>query len=191
MLERQGDIKVILEAGCASEALEQYWENDIDVVLLDIHLGDGRNGLDVLQQIIKHNPRQAVLVMTVQNEEQYFTRVMKLGASGFLKKEALTETLVDAVRTTATGRRYVDEEQAQLLVRAIRGRHDSEPRPPLSPRELDVVTRYGRGRTTSEIASEMNLSVNTISAHRRRALDKLGLKTTAELIKYAIDRGLS
>jgi len=193
ILSETADIMVGGEAATAPEVTNRLREERWDVVLLDIDLPGG-SGLALLPEIRRDHPRLAVLVLTVHSEQQFAVRALKAGAAGFLTKETAPEQLVDAVRRVASGRRWVSAELAETLASVVASGEEAagaqRPHDVLSDRELEVLRMLAGGKTVSQIAHDLSRSVKTISTHRTRILKKLGLKTTADLLRYAMHAGL-
>jgi two-component system, NarL family, invasion response regulator UvrY len=177
------------EASNAAEAIAQVAKEHWDLVVLDITM-PGRSGLDALKEIKTLKPNMRVLVLSVHSEDQFAVRVLKAGASGFLNKDSAPEELVKAVRKVIAGGRYVSASLAEKL--AFNLDHPSEefPHQKLSDREFQVLRMIGSGKTVSEIAEELSLSVKTVSTYRARILEKMGLNTNAELTRYAFEHKL-
>jgi DNA-binding NarL/FixJ family response regulator len=150
----------------------------------------GRSGLDILQEIKRLNPRIQILVLSMHSEEQFATRVFRAGAAGYLPKESAPDELVKAIRKVHSGGKYISQTQAEKLVQNFDGHSDQPPHDQLSNREFDVLRRIASGRTVSQIASELNLSVKTVSTYRSRILEKMRMQTSAELTHYAIRNSL-
>ncbi len=160
-------------------------KNDYDVILLDISM-PGRSGLDVLKELKGQKPKLSVLVLSIHPEEQYAVRVLKAGASGYLTKESAQDELISAIQKVSTGRKYISASLAERLaldleMDAERPLHES-----LSDREYQVMCMIASGKTVKKIAEELFLSVKTVSTYRARLLDKMRMKSNAELIHYAI-----
>ncbi len=166
----------VAEAGTAQAGLAWLHDHAADAVVLDIGLPD-RNGLDVLKRIHQEWPRLPVLILSMYNEDQYGLRMMKAGAAGYLTKASAAEHLVRAVMRILAGGRYVSPALAEQLASAFAGDSDKEPHQTLSDREYQVFQMIASGRTVSEIARELFLSVKTVSTHRTRILEKTGMKT--------------
>lgn len=185
ILEETRDILVGAEAASAGEVMQLVREQRFSVVILDISL-PGASGLDLLVDIHKERPDLPVLVLTIHSEEQYAVRAIKAGAAGFLTKESAPERLIDAVRKVASGGRYVSPQLAERLASALAGDAKGAPHERLSDREFEILKMLASGKTVSQIAQELSLSVKTISTHRTRILRKMGMKTNAELTSYAV-----
>jgi two-component system, NarL family, invasion response regulator UvrY len=173
------------EAGNASEALDRIRRENWDVVVLDITM-PGRSGLEALKEIKEARPKLPVLVLSMHPEDQFAVRVLKAGASGYMTKESATDELVGAVRKIVAGGRYVSPALAEKMASYLA---IDTPRPPherLSDREFVVLRMIASGRTVSQIAEELSLSVKTVSTYRVRILEKMGMTSNAELTHYAI-----
>jgi two-component system, NarL family, invasion response regulator UvrY len=177
------------EAASSPEALDRVRDEEWDVVMLDLSL-PGRTGLETLKDIHALRPNLPVLVLTMYAEEQYGLRAFRAGAAGFITKESALSELVAAVRKVAGGGKYVTPSIAEKLATNIQ---DAAGRPPdeaLSDRELQVLRMLGSGKTVKDIGVELALSVKTVSTYRTRILQKLRMRTTAELIRYVVARNL-
>lgn len=172
------------EARTGTEALKLVRDRDWDIAVLDISLG-GRSGLEVLKEIKQVKPRLPVLMLSMHAEAQYAIRAFKGGASGYVSKDSSRADLREAILKVIKGGRYISPEIAEQMVIDLSG-VDKAPHETLSDRELEVLCLIGSGKTVSEIAAHLALSDKTISTYRRRILDKMGMKTNAELATYAI-----
>ena len=178
------------EAATGHEALERISGCDYQLVLLDLSL-PGRNGLDLLKQMRRLQPKLPVLILSMYPEEQYIVRALRGGAAGYLNKGSAAEELQTAVEKVLQGGRYITPSQALLLAEALAEAPLGAPlHRQLSDRECHFVSLLASGRTMTEIAAELSLSVKTISAVRSRVLEKLHLRTTADLIGYWITNHL-
>jgi DNA-binding NarL/FixJ family response regulator len=185
ILAEERDISVVGEAETGLDAIKLFRKSRCNVLLLDISLPD-RNGIEVLKQIKDDKPELAVLMLSMHREDQYAIRSLKAGASGYLTKQSAPRELVGAIRQVAGGQRYVSAQLAQVLAAQIGDDHDKPPHEGLSDREYQTLMMIASGKTVSEIARELSLSVKTISEYRSRLLAKMNLKTSAELTHYAI-----
>lgn len=177
------------EAADANEALRLVREQDWDIVVLDISM-PGRSGLEALKELKQLRPQVPVLILTTHPEEQYAIRVFKAGAAGYMTKESASESLIEAIRQVRAGGRYVSPALADMLAASL-GRDPEKPlHESLSDREYQVLCMIASGRAVGQIAEELSLSVKTISTYRARILEKMGMKTNAELTHYAISKGL-
>jgi two-component system invasion response regulator UvrY len=182
-------IEVAGEAASAGEAMERLHAGPWDLLLLDISL-PGRSGLDLLKQIKATKPHLPVLILSMYPEEQYAVRVLRAGASGYLTKESAPDQLVAAIRKVAQGGRYVSPTVAERLVDELGARGAESPHETLSDREFEVFRLLASGRTVGQIASAVNLSVKTVSTHRRHVLNKMRMRNNADLTQYAVRHGL-
>ena len=179
------------EAGNGQQALDSISSGDFNLVLLDISL-PGRNGLDVLRQIRQLQPTLPVLVLSMYSDNQYAVRALRAGASGYVTKDSAAEVLKQAVETVLGGKRYVSTQQGDLLAEAISETHDeTEPHKLLSDREFQFACLLTAGKTMTEIAQELSLSVKTVSTYRTRVLEKLRLRTNAEIINYCLTHSIT
>jgi two-component system invasion response regulator UvrY len=176
---------VVGEASNGQELLAKSTAESWDVVLLDISM-PGRNGLDVLRQLKITCPLLPVLVFSMHPEHQYAMRAFKSGAAGYLTKESISEELVSAIHKVVQGGRYVSHAMAEYLLDELAHPADAPPHSRLSNRELQVLCLLASGKTVTQIAAELSLSVKTVSTHRSHMLEKMRLTTNAELIRYAI-----
>lgn len=177
------------EAATGREALDVLNEKPADAVVLDIGLPD-HSGLEVLKRIHRNWPHLPVLILSMYEENQYGLRVMRAGAAGYLTKASAPENIVVAVRKILSGARFVSESLAQKLATHLTREFVEEPHQLLSDREYQVFKAVASGKTASEIAAELYLSVKTVSTHRAHIMQKMGMRTNAELMHYAVSRGL-
>ena len=185
ILAEQSDIVVAGEAENGLDAIKLFRKSRCHVMLLDISMPD-RNGIEVLKQIKQERPELAVLMLSMHREDQYAIRALKAGAAGYLTKQSAPKELVTAIRQVAGGQKYVSATLAQALASQVGADHDAPPHESLSDREFQTLTMIASGKTVSEIARELSLSVKTVSEYRARLLAKMNLKTSAELTHYAI-----
>lgn len=189
ILENAMDFEYIHEASNGSELINMILQNEYDIVLLDISL-PGRNGLDLLKEIKKLKPELKILIVSMHSEEQYAIRSIKLGASGYITKSAVPNELIMAIRMITQGKKYITTSLAEKIAHNLNTLEDNPKHDKLSERELEVMCMLGQGKTNNEIARELSLSPKTISTYRERILEKMNLKSTAEIIRYAIIEGL-
>lgn len=179
------------EATNAEEVLDLIRQENWDVVILDISM-PGRSGLDALKEIKKDRPNLPVLVLSIHPEDQFATRVLRAGASGYMTKETIPDELVNAINKVRSGGKYVSERLAEKLALDLEREVDGvAPHQRLSDREYEVLLFIAQGFTISEIADRLSLSVKTISTYRARILEKMNLKSNAALIRYAIEHKLA
>lgn len=176
----------VTEVANSNKVLEEVSRQTWDVILLDISM-PGRNGIETLKQIRSNGIKAPILMLSMHSEDQYAVRVLKAGASGFLNKESATSELLAAVRKVLSGRKYITPSVAEKLAETTIEKNAHEL---LSDREMQVLQHIASGKTVSEIAEEIALSVNTISTYRTRILEKLDLNNNAELTRYALDNKL-
>lgn len=185
ILAEQRDIVVAGEAENGLDAVKLFRRAKPHVMLLDISLPD-RNGIEVLKQIKDDKPELAVLMLSMHREDQYAIRALKAGAAGYLTKQSAPRELVQAIRQVAGGQKYVSAALAQALANSVGSDHEAPVHDSLSDREFQTLTMIASGKTVSEIARDLSLSVKTVSEYRARLLSKMKLKTSAELTTYAI-----
>lgn len=177
------------EANTAQETLASVARQDWDVVILDISM-PGKSGLDILDDLHRMRPRLPILLLSMHPERQYARRALKSGAAGYLTKETVADELKEAVRRVQAGGRYVSAKLAEELAFDLGRRGDVPAHELLSDREFQVLRMIASGMTVKQIADDIALSVKTVSTYRSRILEKTGMKTTAELIRYALQSGL-
>ena len=182
-------MEVTDEATNGNEALSKLRKGNFDVVLLDISM-PGKSGLETLKEIKMEDQALPVLILTMHPEEQYAIRVLKAGASGYLTKESAPEELISAIRKVTNGGKYISASLAEKLVFHLEVDTEKPLHETLSDREYQVLCKIGSGNTISDIADEMSLSVKTISTYRSRILEKMDMKSNAELTYYAIKNEL-
>lgn len=187
LLEASADIRVAGEAASGDEALARVRANDYDVAVLDLSM-PGLSGIDLVRRVKLEKPALRVLVLSMHAEQQYAARALRAGASGYLTKEAAPAQLVAAIRKIAAGGVHITEAAAASLVNDLAG--DGPPHTRLSDREFQVLRLLAAGKTPTEIANELHLSVKTVSTHKARVQEKLGVSGTAELVRYALEHKL-
>ncbi len=183
------DMVVSGEAADGQAVFDLVNKDDWDVVLLDIGM-PGRGGVDILKQLKDERPGLPVLILSMYPEEQYAVRCLKAGASGYLTKESAPDELVTAIRKVTTGGRYVSASLAEKLAFDLQIDTEKPLHELLSDREYQVMLLIASGKTVSEIADKLSLSVKTISTYRSRILEKMRIKSNLELMHYAIKHGL-
>ncbi len=189
ILSESPNIGAVDEASNGREAMSKIQDHNYDLVLLDIAM-PGRGGLEVLKDIKHEKPGLPVLVVSVYPEEQYAIRALKAGASGYLTKESAPEELISAIWKAYRGGKYVTSSMAETLASHLVDLR-KPPHETLSDREYQVLLMITSGKSVTEIAEELSLSVKTISTYRSRTLDKLGMKSNAELTRYVLENHLS
>ena len=177
------------EAGNGSDAIRMLRDGEWDMVLLDINL-PGKNGIEVLKQIKHEWKKLPVLMLSMYSEDQYAMRAIRSGASGYMTKETAPDELLSAITKVTNGGRYISAEVAERLVFEQDDANEEHPHHELSDREYEVLRLIASGKTVSEIADQLALSVKTISTYRSRILEKMKMKHNAELTHYAIKHEL-
>ena len=180
---------VIEEAADADLLLKKVFKEEWDIVISDLSM-PGRSGMDALQQIKLHNQKLPVLILSVHSEEHYAIRVLKAGASGYLNKESAPEELIQAVRRLLMGKKYITPTIAEQLASGLDKDSEKPLHEILSDREFEVLKLLASGKSVSDIADQMVLSVTTVSTYRARIMAKMNLKTNADLTLYAIENKL-
>lgn len=189
VLQDEPDYSVV-EAGNAREALHEIKQQPFDLVIADIDL-PGMNGIELLKEIKQLNKDTPVLMLSVYPEDQVAVRVLRAGASGFLSKETAPEQLVGAMKKILNGGKHISERVADLLVMNLGSANERSLHEKLSDREFQILSLFGEGKTVKQIAETLSLSVPTVSTYRARILNKMEMKSTAELVRYAIQNRLS
>ena len=185
------DLVVAGEASNADELLTLLRTHPFDLVVLDLSLGD-RSGLEVLKHIKSEFPRLRVLVLSMHHESVYAARVLQAGASGYIQKGSAPEELIRSIRRILGGGMYVSEEMSeQLATDMARGGKPRLPHDELSDREFEIFLLLGSGKTVSDIASQLNLSIKTVSTHRTRILSKTGFSSNEDIVRYVTAHQLS
>ena len=179
----------IVEVADADDLFNRVLKDEWDIVITDISM-PGRSGLEVLQQIRQHYPKLPILVLSVHPEDQYAIRVMRAGASGYLNKESASEELVKAVHRVLLGKKYITPELAEKLAETLDQDAERQPHEQLSDREFEVMRQLAAGVSVSEIAEGLSLSPTTVSTYRSRILNKMGVKTNADLTRYVMENKL-
>ncbi len=190
LLSASADFTIAGEAGNGHEVIERVRELELDVLLLDISM-PGRSGIELIRQVKSEKPRLSILVLSMHEEEQYAVRALRAGASGYLTKESASAQLLSAIRKVASGGAFITTTVAEQLALAAMPHAETAPHQTLSDREFQVMRMLVAGRSITDIAGELNLSVKTISTHKTRLMQKLNLTNQTELIHYAIDHKLA
>jgi two-component system, NarL family, invasion response regulator UvrY len=189
VIAEESDMKVVGEAENSQELLALARSHSYDLILLDITM-PGRNGLDVLRELKKEHPKSPILILSMHPEDQYAVHAFRAGAAGYLTKESATEELVGAIRKVLTGRKYVSPVLAEKLALDLSADTEKAPHETLSAREFQILCMIGLGKSVTVIADELALSVKTVGTYRTRILEKMGMQSNAELIRYAIQNHL-
>ena len=189
ILSDKSDFRVVGEACDGRELLNKVRTKDPDVVILDMSMPE-MDGLDVLKQLKIERPRLPVLILSIHSENQYALRVLKAGASGYINKSSAPDELIRAIKKVFRGGKYISPAFAENLAIHLDTNYDELPHESLSDREFQVILLIASGKTVSEIADELSLSVKTISTYRSRILEKMKMKNNAELTRYVIEQQL-
>jgi len=192
LFENEKDVEIVGEADTASGALEEARRLKPDVILMDIGLPD-MSGIDATREIKKHLADVAIVALTIHEDEEYFFKMLEAGASGYVPKRAAPEELLTAIRAAANGQVYLYPSLAKLLVRDYisGGRPEQEKTPSeLTDREQEVLTHLAEGENNEEIALILVISPKTVARHRENIMRKLNLHSRAELVRYAIRKGI-
>jgi two-component system invasion response regulator UvrY len=189
ILDESTGLEFAGEARSGDEALHLCHMFKWDIMLLDISMPD-KSGDEVLQGILAQNKDAKILILSMHEEDQHAVRLMKSGAAGYLTKDATPDQMIDAIRRVGAGKKYISPTLAELLLQEV-GADASQPlHSTLSNREFQVLKMLGSGKTVSEVAAQLSLSVKTISTYRTHILEKMHLKNNAELTVYVINNGL-
>ena len=185
LLANEADFVVVAEAADGHEVLKLIREREFDVLLLDMSM-PGRSGIELIKQVKTEKPRLRLLVLSMHQENQYAVRAIKAGASGYLTKDSATTQLVSAIRKVAAGGAFITAEVAEQLALGAMPNVAGLPHTALSDREYEVFQLLVSGVSVSDIADRLNVSVKTVSTHKSRLMEKMGIGNQAELIRYAL-----
>ena len=190
LLSSAGDMQVVADAADGHEVMARVRSDDFDVLLMDLSM-PGKSGIDLIKQVKSEKPKLRILVLSMHEEPQYAVRAIKAGASGYVTKDSATSQLVTAIRKVAGGGAFITAEVAEHL--ALGAMPDAEGRPHerLSDREFEVFQLLVSGVSVTEIAARLNLSGKTVSTHKARLMEKLGIDNQADLVRYAMKHNLS
>ncbi len=189
ILAAASDIEVAGEAANGDETLALVKQRDFDLALIDLSM-PGLSGLDLIKRLKLEKPKLRILVLSMHGERQYAARALKAGASGYLTKDSAAAQLLGAIRKVAGGGVHITEAAAAQLLDASSGAGDAPPHTSLSDREFEVFRQLVAGCSITEIAAGLHVSVKTISTHKARILEKMGMASTAELVRYAVEHRL-
>ncbi len=185
LLKAAGGIDVIGEARDGHDLLKAIRESDFDVLLLDMSM-PGKSGMELIKQVKSEKPRLRILVLSMHQEHQYAVRAIKSGASGYLTKDSASTQLVSAIEKVAGGGAFISAEVAEQLALGAMPQSEGLPHTALSDREYQVFQMLVSGQAVTAIAAVLNLSVKTVSTHKARLMEKMGIDNQAELVRYAI-----
>ncbi|HET9338817.1 MAG TPA: response regulator transcription factor [Casimicrobiaceae bacterium] len=190
VLATDPELEVVGEARDGLEAMQLVRGTPFDVLLIDISM-PGRSGLEVIRQIKAEKPKLRILVLSMHEEHQYAVRAIRSGASGYLTKDSASTQLISALRKVAAGGAWISAEVAEQLALGAMPHADQAPHIALSDREFQVLRMLAAGDTVTDVAAKVNLSVKTVSTHKSRLMQKLGVSTNTELLRYAIQHRLT
>jgi two-component system invasion response regulator UvrY len=190
VLSKEPDFAVLAEAENSDQVLQHVEAQPWDVVVLDILMPGGRSGLEALHEIRRLRPQLPVLMLSVHSEQQFAVQALRAGANGYLSKTEAPAEVVRAIRKVVSGKKYVSPALAETLAAALESEQERPVHEALSSREFQVLRCLASGKTVSEIAAETALSVKTVSTYRARVLEKMKMRTNAELMRYAMQAGL-
>jgi len=189
IISEVSDMRVVGESDNGFDVVSYVEMNPYDVIVLDITM-PGPNILDLIKELRQKKPRLPILVLSIHPEEQYAVRVLRAGASGYLTKESAPDELVSAIRKVANGGKYVSAALAEKILFTLGTNEEQMPHDNLSDREYQALCMIASGKTVKSIAEELNLSEKTVSTYRTRVLQKMGMKSNAEITHYAFKYGL-
>lgn len=189
ILSADKQMSVVAEAANGNEVMRALEQAKVDVLILDVTM-PGRNGLEVLKDVKRTYAALPVLVLSMHPEDQFAIRILRAGASGYITKESAPEELVEALRKVCSGGKYVSPQLAERLAVFIEDDNTRAPHERLSDREFQILRMLALGKTVTEVADELLLSVKTVSTYRSRVLEKMKMTTNAELTRYALQSGL-
>ena len=190
ILQTAEEISVVLEAQNAREVIEQAKKQDhLDIVILDISLPD-KSGLELLKDLKQYYPKLPVLILSMHPEHRFAVRALKAGASGYVTKETAVTELIEAVRKAVQGRKYVSPALAERMALDLEADTGKPLHESLSDREHQVLCLIASGKTVKQIAAALFISISTVNTYRARILEKMRMKTDAELIRYAVEKQL-
>jgi DNA-binding NarL/FixJ family response regulator len=189
LLQASSEFDVVCEARDGHEVMQRVRELDFDVLLLDMSM-PGKSGMELIKQVKSERPKLRILVLSMHQEHQYAVRAIKAGASGYLTKESASSQLAAAIRKVAGGGAFISAEVAEQLALDAMPQAEGPPHTALSDREYQVFHLLVSGRTVSDIGEQLNLSVKTVSTHKARLMEKMGVANQTELVRYAIKHRL-
>jgi two-component system response regulator NreC len=192
ILSPEEDVKIIAEADTAEEAISLACRETPDVILMDIHLPD-LSGIEATKLIKEKCPKVAIVALTINEDEEYFFKMLEAGASGYVPKRAAPEELLNAIRVAAKGEVYIYPSLAKLLVNDFITQHQARPNRAienLTERETELLAHLADGASNNEIADTLHISPKTVARHRENIMRKLDLRNRTELVKFAIRKGI-
>jgi len=186
---REMDIEVIGEACNSDELFKLLDKHEIDIIILDISLPD-RSGLDLISDIKTKSPNTKILILTMHPEDRFALLALRAGASGYITKEKASKSLVDALRIINDGRKYISSSLAEHLASELDMNYEKPVHESLSTREFEVMRLIAEGKAVRDIADKLCISANTVTSYRSRIMQKMRMKTNAEIIRYAVENKL-
>ncbi|TGL58436.1 response regulator [Leptospira sarikeiensis] len=189
ILSDEEDIEIVYEAENGQQVLDYLSNQPVQVLILDINMPQ-MSGLDILKYVHKLSPDTRVLILSMYPEDRFAVRALKAGASGYITKASAGDELISAVRKVIDGNRYISPEATEMLVRELSKPTDRLPHETLSEREFQILMLLVKGRNVRGISEDLTLSVNTVNTYRARIFEKMNLKSTQELVRYAYDHKL-
>lgn len=189
ILAEDPDIRLVGEASNSGEVIDFLWKHECDFVLLDIGM-PGRSGLEVISEIKQIKPNICVLILSIYPEEQYAVRALRAGASGYLTKASAPIELIRAIHKVSRGGKYISQNLAEILASEIDKHSTKQLHEKLSDREYEVMLMLASGKTVTEVAGNLCLSVKTISTYRANILEKMSMRNNAQLTFYAVEKNL-
>ncbi|WP_367898868.1 response regulator [Leptospira sp. WS58.C1] len=189
ILSEEEDIEIVYEAENGQQVLDYLAGRPVQVLILDINM-PMMSGLDILKYVHKLSPDTRVLILSMYPEDRFAVRALKAGASGYITKASAGDELISAVRKVIEGARYISPEATEMLVRELSKPTDRLPHETLSEREFQILMLLVKGKNVRSISGDLGLSVNTVNTYRARIFEKMSLKSTQELVRYAYDHKL-
>jgi len=193
LLEKQPDMSVVAEAGDGRESIRLAEEQSPDVVIMDIGMPN-LNGIEATRRILAANPRTAVVMLSMHQDESYVLRSLKAGAKAYLLKDSLRSEVIDAIRAVMQGRSFLTRKVSRMLqedyMRQLENRGLDDSYDLLTDREREILQMVAEGKSNKEVAALLNISQTTVETHRAHILQKLGLHSVPELILYAVRKGI-
>lgn len=192
LIEKEPDLEVVAEAGDCFEVLEDYRENDLDLLVLDISM-PGPPAAEVAEEILGQDSNFPIVVLTMHDDDYYMKEFLKIGVKGFLNKKTAADHVVQAIRAALDGKRFIDPELADRVVNPFVGRSggsQDKRLEQLTERQTQVCRLLAYGHTNAEIAEKLNISPRTVESHRAEIMDKMGFENRADLVRFSLDHGL-
>jgi len=189
VISKEKDIEIVGEANSAEELFELLQTIKVDIIILDIAL-PGRSGLDIIKDVLFQQPEVKILILSMHPEERMAVSALRAGASGYVPKSMASKTIVEALRKIEGGRRYISSTLAEYLAQELNADYEKPIHETLSTREFEVMKLIAEGKPVRDIAELLFISVNTVTSYRSRIMEKMRMKTNAELIRYALEKEL-